>query len=105
MKTIRTTLIAFLAAVITLTALAPCGIFAARAESAGVFSRFDELRSRFIAGDPDAEICELPEGGERAVLAFRQGVAPAAALKMLNKMGAFRPLAYTSQMVFAVGVT
>ncbi|MBO7399719.1 MAG: S8 family serine peptidase [Clostridia bacterium] len=105
MKTIRTTLIAFLAAVITLTALAPCGIFAARAESAGVFSRFDELRSRFIAGDPDAEICELPEGGERAVLAFRQSVAPAAALKMLNKMGAFRPLAYTSQMVFAVGVT
>ena len=104
MKILKTTLIAFLAAVITLTALAHCGIFAVKAGSVSVFSRFDELRSRFIAGDTGAPVCELPEEGERAVLAFRKSVSPAEALEMLNKLGAFRPLAYTAQMVFAVGV-
>ena len=105
MKKLKKTLIALLAAVITLTALAPCGILSAASGSAGVFSRFDALRGSLLAG----EISELPDdplagAQERSVLAFRRGTDKQKAYEMLQKLGAFRPLAFTDQLVFAVGV-
>ena len=99
----KKTLYTLLAAVMLFTALATCGIFAAAAGNTGVFSRYDDQRRALLEGSPRTADPDRFE--EKTVLAFKKGVTEQQALSMLARLGAYRPLAYTSRLVFAVAAS